>query len=139
MYSPRFNPLKVEFQMPAPEGLVPVMEAWFNCPVTFSANRIALYISADDMHVKLPGAVRELAIQQDKVLANYLVRYKKPDILMRARVFITELLPSGECSKVEVAKRCCMSPRTLQNKLDEAGTSYYSLLDSIRQELGWNI
>ncbi len=135
MYSTDFNPLKIEFRRPAPCDGARNMQDWFNCPVSFSANRIALYISAHDMHAKLPGAVRTLAIEHDKVLASFLAKHRKSDILTRVRVLITELLPSGECSKTEIAKRCNMSPRTLQNKLSQVGTSYHSLLDSVREEL----
>jgi len=135
MYSPDFRPLRVELQRPPPAGCKQEMEQVFNCPVSFSSNQIALYISKHDMQAKLPGALRELALQHDKVLSSYLARHKQSDVLTRVRVFITELLPGGTCSKVEVAKKCHMSPRTLQNKLSNADTSYYSILDQVRQEL----
>ena len=135
IYSPDFRPLRVELQRPPPAGCTQEMEQVFNCPVSFSSNQIALYISKTDMQAKLPGALRELALQHDKVLSDYLARHQQSDVLTRVSVFITELLPGGTCSKVEVANKCHMSPRTLQNKLSNADTSYYSILDQVRQEL----
>jgi AraC-like DNA-binding protein len=135
MYSPDFRPLKLELQRPPPKGCDQSIEAWFSCPVSFSSDQIALYVSKKDMLVKLPGAVKDLALQHDRVLASYLVKHQSTDILTRIRVLVTELLPTGDFGKVEIAKRCHMSPRTLQNKLDQVGTSYNGVLDSVRQEL----
>ncbi len=135
MYSANFKPLRIETKRSPPAGCTQEMERIFDCPVNFSSNRIALYISAHDMQAKLPGAVREMAVQHDRVLSNYLEKYQAPDVLTRVRVLITKMLPSGECSKVEIANRCHMSPRTLQNRLSNAGTSYSNLVDQVRKEL----
>lgn len=135
MYSPDFRPLKLELQRPASARCVQEMERAFNCPVSFSSKQIALYISTHEMQAKLPGALRELALQHDRVLSSYLAKHQQSDVLTRVRVSITELLPSGTCSKVEIANKFYMSSRTLQSKLSNAGTSYYNMLDQVRQEL----
>ena len=54
---------------------------------------------------------------------------------MQVRSKLVELLPSGECSKEDVAKELYMSVRTLHNKLERLGSSYQQVLDETRREL----
>ncbi len=135
MYSPNFSPIRLEFVRPSPGGCAKRMEEWFGCPINFSSDRLAMYIDAAAIHAKLPGAVRELARAQDEVLASFLVKHRKADILTRTKVLIADSLPSGDCSKELSASQCNISARTLQNKLGECGVTYAGLLDSVREQL----
>ena len=59
----------------------------------------------------------------------------KGDLVMQVRAKLVEMLPSGECSKEDVAKELYMSVRTLHNKLEKLGKSYQLVLDETREEL----
>lgn len=51
------------------------------------------------------------------------------------RRIMSQGLRGGDPSLTAIAKQLGYAPRTLQRKLQEAGTSYYTLLDDMRREL----
>jgi AraC-like DNA-binding protein len=53
----------------------------------------------------------------------------------RVRRMIPSLLQSNEHAIASIAKRLCTSPRTLQRRLREEGTSYHELVEEARREL----
>jgi len=53
----------------------------------------------------------------------------------RVRTCLVEILASGQCSMDDVAKRLAVSPRTLQRRLSDEGTSFQPLLSGLREEL----
>ena len=87
------------------------------------------------MNVLLPAANAELARQNDQVVMKLLAQIERNDIIAQVRAAFVELLPSGDCSKENVAARLNMSERTLQNQLTERDTSYRDLLNETRREL----
>lgn len=54
------------------------------------------------------------------------------DIGSEVRKMIHSLLPFGDCSLELVAKQLSMSPRTLQYRLTEQGTTFKKLIDEVR-------
>jgi AraC-like DNA-binding protein len=53
------------------------------------------------------------------------------------RQILSQGLRGGDPSLTAIAKQLGYAPRTLQRKLQEAGTSYHTLLDEMRQELSF--
>lgn len=53
----------------------------------------------------------------------------------RVRACLMETLASGKCTMADVAGRLAVSPRTLQRKLSEEGTTFQAELNSLREEL----
>jgi AraC-like DNA-binding protein len=53
----------------------------------------------------------------------------------RVRAVLLEMLPAGEASVEAVALRLMVSPRTLQRRLREEGTSYQAVLNETREAL----
>lgn len=51
------------------------------------------------------------------------------------RVALLEMLPTGDAAIGTVAKHLALSPRTLQRRLDQEGTTYKEVLGSVRCEL----
>jgi AraC-like DNA-binding protein len=51
----------------------------------------------------------------------------------RVRVTITRLVEDGRCSVESVAKQLAVSPRTLQRRLERAGTTFGALCDDARR------
>jgi AraC-like DNA-binding protein len=83
----------------------------------------------------LPTGNPELALSAERMLRDYLARMESSDIVARARKLIAERLTSGEPLAGEVARELAASPRTLQRRLNERGTSFAKLLDQTRREL----
>lgn len=53
----------------------------------------------------------------------------------RVRACLIEILASGQYSSKSVANRLAVSPRTLQRRLKDEGTSFQKILDDLREEL----
>jgi AraC-like DNA-binding protein len=128
------NPVEVWFQRPEPPcagdyyGL-------FRSPISFGAEISAIVFARADVYRPLPATNRELARANDKILAAYLKELTEGDLISRVKRAITNELPSGSPSEEVIAKSLFMSPRTLQRKLSNEGTSYSILLDAVRREL----
>lgn len=128
------SPVRIEMQRPKPDCLVR-MEAFFNCPVTFEAAENRIYFDRVRIHAQLPTANPALARINDQVVMDYLARCDRNDIVNRVRTQIIERLPSGLPAQNTIADSLHMSTRNLQRKLNEADTSFKTLLDDIRQQL----
>ena len=135
IYRPGFNPLRVRLRRPRPERNVEKFAEWFRAPIEFGSTKNALIFDTKDMTVRLPAANAELARQNDQVVMTLLKQIGRSDIIARVRSSFIGLLPSGECSKQNVAAQLNMSERTLQNRLMARGTSYSALLSETRREL----
>ena len=135
MYRPDYFPRRVELICPEVPGTRRHYEHYLGPKVQFSAERNGLYFDPDDLTVRLPAANAELARLNDEVVVKFLARLEKADVVARAHSKLIELLPSGHCSKAEVARALHMSVRTLHNRLTAAGTTYQQLLDRTRREL----
>ncbi len=135
MYRPDYNPPRVDLICPMVPGTRRNYEQYFGPNVQFGATRNGLYFDREDLSVQLPAANAELARQNDEVVVRFLARLEKADVVAQAHSKLIELLPSGHCSKAEVARALHMSVRTLHNRLTEAGTTYQQLLDRTRRQL----
>ena len=109
--------------------------SYFNCEVKFEAEEYAIDFRADDIDTSFPAANAELALQNDQIVMKMLADTVKGDLVMQVRAKLVEMLPSGECSKDDIAKELFMSVRTLHNKLEKLGKSYQQVLDETREEL----
>lgn len=131
---PGFDPVKVWLRHPAPADQAPYREL-FRCPVTFSAERNALALSAADADRPLPSANRVLAQMNERVVIQRLAQLDRDDIPNRARAAIMEQLPSGGVSDESVAGELNMTSRTLHRRLKHDGLSFRGLLQDVRREL----
>ena len=133
--SPDFHPFRVDIACEAPEGCEQVYRDYFQTEVVFSTADYALVFKMDDIDKPFPAANVELARQNDQIVMKMLADTVKGDLVMQVRSKLVELLPSGECSKEDVAKGLYMSVRTLHNKLERLDSSYQQVLDDTRKEL----
>jgi len=129
-----FSPCRVELQRQKPTKTVK-FDTFFNCPVDYDCNENCLYFDRKELESQLPMANPELAKVSDQVVIDYLKRYDKGNIVSQIRASIIEWLPSGTPTQEKIASDVHMSPRTLQRKLSELGTSYKVLLEDIRKDL----
>lgn len=129
-----FAPLRVELMHPAP-ACAPRLDAFFRAPIEFDASQYAMHFARDGMLRVLPTGNPELALSSEGLLRDYLARMERADVVAQARRFIAERLTSGEPLAGDVARALAASPRTLQRRLNENGTSFAKLLDQTRREL----
>lgn len=128
-------PLEVHLQRARPGDLRPYREA-LRAQVIFDAplNRIVLRRSDLDLpNVRTDHNAHEVAVAlADRMMAE---RRVPDDLSIRAREDIMHHLVDEGPSMNETARRLGLSPRSLQRRLDELGTTYQKLTDEARQRL----
>lgn len=125
----------VEFQHAAPANAALLREyfAVFGAPVHFDRPQTALVLPADALKRKLrhgDAVLKSLLEQQADTLLRR--RPQAGSITTAVRTLVAALLPDGLPAKDAVAAQLGLSGKTLQRRLDEAGTSFQTLLDAVR-------
>ena len=130
-----FRPVAVYFKHTAPVT-TRHHEAYFGCPVHFSAERNALLVSAKTLHT--PNKLGDPSISRffDTHLAAEIDKFDDGIPLDRqVRDHISTSLSEGIPALSDVARHLGMSGRTLQRRLSEEGHSYQTLVDESRRQL----
>lgn len=125
-----WDPDYVMLQRSTPPSAGPY-RAIFRCPIHFEADSTQLVFSADLLNQPLTSANRQLhdiLNRHLQMLDNNISALARTDI----QKTILLCLKSGDCSLDHVAARSAMSPRTLQRRLQEEGTSFRRELDHVR-------
>lgn len=108
---------------------------FFRSPISYSASTNTISFARSDVELRLPTANAELARVNDSIVADYLLKLDKDDIIAQVKSRIIKQLPSGNFTEELIAQSLNKSLRSLQRKLTEEGTTYRELLDTTRQEL----
>ncbi|MCP4993114.1 MAG: AraC family transcriptional regulator [Gammaproteobacteria bacterium] len=108
---------------------------FFGVEVIFSAPQNRVVFDREVLDARLSTANPELARINDQVVIDYLRRFDKSGLALRVRSEIIDRLPSGLPQQAQVAVALAVSPRNLQRRLREEGTSYKQLLDEVRKAL----
>jgi AraC-like DNA-binding protein len=127
-------PLGVELSYRQPSTLLQHQEA-FDCIPIFDVPYHALLLGNDDLLRPLPTFNPILSGVHDKVVLERLKTLKPDRIESRLALSLWRRLPAGNVSRKLVASDLFMSERTLQRRLDEAGTSFQKELDLVRRKL----
>ena len=133
-FGPNLKPVAVSFIHPEPSCGEKYF-AVFKCPVYFGAAHDGLILKREDVDKRLPGGNPNLAEINDRVMIRYLADLNQADIVHRTQAAVIELLPSGHISDEKVARALSMSVRSLQRKLQQAGTTFRKILDQTREDL----
>lgn len=133
-YGSNINPLRVSLQRSEPECKAR-FKAFFNAPIMFSAFENALYLNKEKLKEQLPTANAELVRANDLVITEYLARFDRNAIVMRARAYLIDRLSSGDVNEGSVAKALNLSLRSFQRRLKQEGITYKELVADIRREL----
>jgi AraC-like DNA-binding protein len=131
----KVRPTRMELHRPTPPDGGVRHRREFGCPVSFGAPHTAFVFDSKGLDVPLTGACRELAEQNERIVVGYLAKLDRNDIRMRVRALLLQELDSGEVTKESIAKKLCMSPRTLQIKLAKSDTTFQDVVNETRRAL----
>jgi len=130
-----WTPVGVAFAHRAPADITE-HAAFLRAPIAWSAgqNRVELPLSV----LELPVVSRDAMVfsvldeQAERLVA---ARPQKSEGLARVREKVRGALADGQPQLKEIARALHMSPRTLQRRLEQEGTSFQDVVDSAREEL----
>lgn len=135
MATPAFAPTVVEFQHAAPADTSEHLRV-FKCPVRFGAPENRLFFPTNFLAMPIAKADASLCAVLDRHAEELLAKHPPRDSLIdRVRNVITAEFRGGEPSLERIADQLGLTPRTLQRKLQELGTSYNDVLDQMRRQL----
>lgn len=129
-----FAPVRVELARPRPEEPSPYWR-FFACPVEFDARENCVELAASIADAELPTANRALAGTLDSLLTRELAKLDEHDVVARTRAALLNMLADGPPEEEQLARKLCVSRRTLQRRLAERGTSFQHLADETRKNL----
>lgn len=128
-------PLQMGFQHPNPEDLS-AYHRLFRCPLAFEQPVNEMRLDAALIQHPLTQADPGLSSILDRHAEELLARLPQSESLLDSvNRLISQELRGGDPSLTAIAQQLGYAPRTLQRKLEEAGTSYHTLLDEMRREL----
>jgi AraC-like DNA-binding protein len=130
----RLSPLRVELVQP--RSHVKTLEQHFGCPVVCAAPRnVIVFRSADaqcPFITRNPELLAMLAPQFDEELKQ---SNEQDSFTELVRGAIQETLTGRRPAMEEVARRLHISSRTLQRRLQDAGSSFQRVLDEARHQM----
>ncbi len=110
-------------------------EEFFGCPVYFSSSYSKLEFDKKDIFEEQPFANSTLTCTLDEWIEGHLSKFKEDLLSTKVKKYILKNLAYSDVDQITVAKEMALSPRMLQRKLKEEGTSYSELLDDCRHKL----
>jgi AraC-like DNA-binding protein len=129
------TPLAVSLRHPLPRD-PKKYDAAFRCRVQFDAERDRLTLAASDLalpHLDPSRTLQRMAAQYADAMLAKLPSEVSP--LGEIRTALRERLAHGEISLQELGRALGMSPRTLQRRLEQAGTNLRELIEEERRML----
>ncbi len=132
-YGPDFTPAKVTLVKDEVAG--ESYRNFFGAPVEFNATENAIYLDQKTLMQPLMTANRQLAISSERLSADYLARLNTEDLVNRVYNKLLEYISKRSYSEDIIAEELNMSLRSMQRKLQQAGTSFEALLQSVRRNL----
>ncbi len=133
--SPDFAPSAIEFQHDAPADISEHLRL-FRCPVRFSAPSNRFTFASSLLSLPIAKADASLCAVLDRHAEEMLAKYPPRDSLVdQVQSIIASEFRGGDPSLERVADQLSLTPRTLQRKLHELGTSHNELLDQMRRQL----
>lgn len=131
---PDFVPSRVTLTQPCP-GSPQRFEAAFGRLPEFDASADLIAFPTRLMDQPLASGNPQLAQLSEDYLVDYMARLERDDVAGRAQRAIADRLACGGVRIDEVARKLAMSPRTLQRRLVESGTSFRTVVETTRREI----
>ena len=133
--SPEFTPIAVEFQHDEPTDISEHQQL-FRCPIKFNARSNKLHFPSSYLSLPIEKADASLCALLDRHAEEMLAKFPPRDSLVdQVRSIIASEFRGGDPSLERVADQLRMTPRTLQRKLQELGTSHNELFEQMRRQL----
>lgn len=129
------NPLRVEFIHPLPDEGPGPYEHYFRCPVRFGQADNVLVFDRALFERPLESSSPELAALSDQVVADYIGRLDRSDVVTHVRLQIIARLDSDACDRDTIARDLGMAPATLARRLMQRGSSFQDILNGTRRDL----
>jgi AraC-like DNA-binding protein len=130
----QFDPIETHFRHPRPDD-VSEHERIFRCLLHFDAGASGLLISSRDLDRPSVHADPELSRAHEQWAARHLRNLDPHSTVRQLKTSLLPILEEGRLGLSAAANRLHMSPRTLQRRLAEEGTSYRQVLDTLRLEV----
>jgi AraC-like DNA-binding protein len=105
------------------------------CPVKFACDRSELIMAAGVLEQPSLHADARVAELHDEFAMRLLAEAGQGNESARATHALAGLLEHGPCDLKAVARRLHISPRTLQRRLADEGSSFRAVFDMLRREL----
>lgn len=130
-----FNPTLIEFQHDAPAD-TSEHQRLFRCQIKFGAPLNKLHFPSSNLLLPIAKADAGLCALLDRHAEELLAKFPPRDSLVdQVRCIIATEFRGGNPSLEHVADQLGLTPRTLQRKLQELGTSHNELLEQMRRQL----
>jgi AraC-like DNA-binding protein len=130
----RISPMRLELQRPRANARP--LERHFGCPVVFGAARNAIVFRGADAELRFVTRNAELlamlAPQLDEELKQHKGEESFPE---RVRATIQRKLTGSRPKMEEIARELHISSRTLQRRLQDAGSNFQKALEEARHQL----
>ncbi|MEZ5378486.1 MAG: AraC family transcriptional regulator [Acidimicrobiales bacterium] len=124
-------PIALRLERPQPLA-VDRFERFFGCPIEFAATENRLTFAVADADRPIPGGNERLASVSDAVVADYLAGLEPDTFLDDIRACLADALSAGEPALAVIASELAMSPRTLQRRIGEHGTTFRGVVADTR-------
>ncbi len=134
MIGDHFTPVSVDLDLPKPACDKEIRE-FLRCDIQYRQDKPGMVIATEILHSPLMSSNMELLQSSEIMIADYLKKIGKNDILATVRVEMMRQLPSGNLTDDSVAQAMHMSTRTLQRRLADFNYTYRQLLEEVRTEL----
>jgi AraC-like DNA-binding protein len=121
--NPDFIPLEVHLRR-EDEGRAKEYIGALQAPVFFATDEDALYIDTELLDQPLPGHNIDLAQSNDRAIEQYLENMGRNQVATEVRKLLINVMPSGEATQENIARRMNRSLSTLQRQLNTEGTSF---------------
>lgn len=129
------RPLRVEMTRSTPPG--DQHQAYFAAPISWHCAECALVFAREDLDRPFAGHNPDMLALLEPALAASLEEIAaQSSTADQTRILIRRRMASGKPDIAEIAAELGLSERTLQRRITEDGTSYRSLLDEERREMG---
>ena len=130
----KFEAREVHFEHPY-RGNIQKYTRAFGCSVLFGKEKTAILVDDEAWNLPLAHGNQTLHGQLRGVASGLHSALESHDFIDTVRDRIKILLPRGRSGIEEVAATLHMTPRTLQRRLQDDGTTFRALLDATRKSI----
>ncbi|NJL55141.1 AraC family transcriptional regulator [bacterium] len=113
-------------------------EAYFGVPIQYGDSNSIVFSAEDAQRPFLSPNPAIWSVFEPELQKRMTEITKANHTSTHVRACLNNMLASGQTSIDEVAARLSMSPRTLQRRLRNEGTSFQQILNQLRQEMAYH-